>query len=147
MLRKNFMDGRVPPLSLINHSKLTPEPGCSATSVANGQHSHNSIRLHEPPVTTVSIATVTFHACILIDGQQTFLCVASQCIWHCPLFGHTCFLADHVYCVPTTPFVALLPVVGHMQHSCTWLMVAMPQPSLDNSTQPCAYLYVQPCTL
>lgn len=77
-------------------------------------------------------------------GLQTFLLVASQCIWHCPLFGHTCFLADHVYCVHNTQFV---PVMGHMQHSCTGFMVATPQPSLDNSTQPCAHLYVQPCTL
>ena len=38
-------------------------------------------------------------------GLQTFLFVASQCIWHCPLFGHTCFLADHVYCVPNTQLV------------------------------------------
>ena len=104
--------------------------------------SHNSIRLHESPVATACIATVIFRAWML--ACKPF------CLLHLNAFGIARYLGILVFwqtmCIVSI-IHNLLPVMGYMQHSCTGFMVPMPQTSLDNSTQPCAHLYVQPCTL
>ena len=117
--------------------------------MATGQHStlqqvtsHNSIRLHEPPVMTACIATAIFRAWML--ACKPF------CLLHLNAFGIARYLGIPVFwqtmCIVSI-IHNLLSVMGYMQHSYTGFMVATPQPSLDNSTQPCAHLYVQPCTL